>query len=126
APHDSLRELVEALSAVLSGEPSRARARWNCEPEQYDFELSAEGARARLRVTRHTGRGRGAREVFAHEAEPLRLVLPFWRELRELRRRTGEDDFEKNWRRAFPETELRELTRLVRTRRRERRQEDRG
>ena len=126
APYDSLRELIEALSALLAGGDARRVARWNCEPEEYDFELSAAGDRARLVVTRHTGptrRADDARPVFAHAAERLQLVLPFWRELRELRRRTTEDDFEKNWRRPFPERELRELTRLVRERRRARRRD---
>ena len=124
APYDSLRELIEALSALLAGGDVRRVARWNCEPEEYDFELSATGDRAELAVTRHATRARradDAQTVFTHAAERLRLVLPFWRELRELRRRRAEDDFEKNWRRPFPERELRELTRLVRQRRRARR-----
>ncbi|HYO63982.1 MAG TPA: hypothetical protein VER08_10160 [Pyrinomonadaceae bacterium] len=127
APYDSLRELVEALSALLAeGGRVRRVARWNCEPEEYDFELSAEGASASLTVTRHPAHARraeDARAVFAYDAPRLALVLPFWRELRELRRRRAEDVFEKNWRRDFPDAELRELTRLVRARRREEKKE---
>jgi len=125
APYDSLRELIEALSALLSdGDAPRAVARWNCEPEEYDFELAAAGEGASLTVTRHPRHARRpeeARQVFAHAAPRLALVLPFWRELRELRRRGAEDVFEQNWRRRFPESELRELTRLVRARKRQER-----
>lgn len=126
APYDSLRELIDALSALLSDDGAARRvARWNCEPEEYDFELSAEGGRASLTVVRHPTHARRAedsRPVFSHADGRLALVLPFWRELRELRRRSAEDAFEQNWRRPFPERELRELTRLVRARRREERE----
>jgi len=124
APYDSLRELIEALSALLVEGPPRAVARWNCEPEEYDFEFSSEGERAGLNVRHYPTRARragAARQVFSHRDERLRLVLPFWRELRELRRRTDEDDFERNWRRTFPASELSELTKLIRRRRREQR-----
>jgi hypothetical protein len=126
APYDSLRELIDALSALLTSDgATRAVARWNCEPEEYDFHLSADAGRASLTVIHHptsARRGDDARPVFTHADERLALVLPFWRELRQLRRRAAEDVFERNWRRPFPERELRELTRLVRARKRVARQ----
>lgn len=116
APYDSLRDLVEGLAALAS-ERRPCVVRWNCEPEEYDFDLKAtEGDRARLRVTRypdHRREPRASRTVFSLDAPLHQIVLSFWRELRGLLSRGVEDEFEKNWRRRFPERELQRLTETV-------------
>ncbi len=113
APYDSLRELIEALVALLGG-ASAARVRWNAEPDEYDFELKAEGEdKVSLRVVHqqdHRREPSRARNVFACRASRAEMCLPFWRELTEMRARSETDVFEQNWRRKFPVRELRRLT----------------
>ncbi len=126
-PHDSLLELIEALSALLeSGAAGEAAAvRWNCEPEEYDFRFTAHGARFRFTVTHHSDHRRTAgasRQVFSWTGSELDLCVPFWRELRDLRRRIATDVYDQNWRRPFPHQQMRRLTELVRGRKREVRQ----
>lgn len=113
APYDSLRELIEALVALLGGAPAAA-VRWNAEPEEYDFELKAEGGdEVSLRVVHYEGHRREPSRVstvFACRAPRVEMCLPFWRELSEMSARSETDVFEQNWRRSFP---LRELGRLT-------------
>ena len=112
-PYDSLRELIEALVALLGG-AREAGVRWNAEPDEYDFELKAEGKdEVSLRVVHYEGHRRepsGVRTVFACRAPRAEICLPFWRELSEMRERSETDVFEQNWRRKFPSSGLRRLT----------------
>ncbi|MBA3243517.1 MAG: hypothetical protein H0T60_20020 [Acidobacteria bacterium] len=113
APYDSLRELIEGLTALLEGAGSVV-VRWNAEPEEYDFELKAEGDDTlSLRVVRYEGHRRapaGKRTDFNWRGPRVEACLPFWHELRSMRARSETDVFEQNWRRAFPLRELRGLT----------------
>lgn len=117
-PYDSLRDLAAALAALLSG-AGGALVKWNAEPEEYDFRFEARGEAVEFEVVRYAGHGRrGGRTVFALACTRLELCQPFWRELRELRRRSDRDEFEQNWRHPFPEEELRRLTKALRDYRR--------
>ncbi len=116
APYDSLRDLIQALSALLGGEKNLT-VKWNREPEEYDFEWLQNQAGAELTVVRFPDHRRlkSKREVvFSHTATPLDLCLPFWTALRELHRDIEVDEFDKNWRREFPEAEMQAFTKLVR------------
>jgi hypothetical protein len=117
-PYDSLRELIEALVSLLGGAQA-ATVRWNAEPDEYDFELKAEGQdRVSLRVVHHQDHRRApsrARTVFACRAPRAEMCLPFWRELSEMSGRSETDVFEQNWRRKFPLRELRRLTDAFKT-----------
>ncbi|HVF49963.1 MAG TPA: hypothetical protein VNA19_07745 [Pyrinomonadaceae bacterium] len=128
APYDSLRDLIAGLSALVAHEGRAAHVRWNCEPEEYDFHLATEGAQVEFTVTRyadHRRRRSDSRTVFAARLPTLDLCLAFWRELRELGRRSEVDVFRENWRREFPQTEMQELTRLLRAHKREARTQER-
>lgn len=118
APGDPLRELIVGLRGLLDEGRSFA-VRWNCEPEEYDFELAAAcGDDVEFTATRYPNHRRRASErrtAFAHRAPKAEICLAFWTELRELRRRSVEDVFEANWRREFPQREMQELTRAVRS-----------
>lgn len=130
-PHDSLRDLIAALIALIDGTDERV-VRWNCEPEQYDFHLTNDNdgdaqqsnAQINLRVVRFPD-GRRANEtreeVFAVRDDRLSICQEFWRELRTLKRRSDTDVFRQNWRREFPDAELSELTKKLRALKRERR-----
>lgn len=114
APYDSLRELIEGLSALLEGRPSVV-IRWNREPEEFDLVFEAEGDEVRLEIVRYPDHRRLSRKaVFSARLSKLDLCRAFWRELRQLRMRKETDVFEQNWRRAFPEEELRRLTKALR------------
>ena len=117
-PYDSLRELIGALVALLEGREG-ARVRWNCEPDEFDFEFVAKGEEATVSVAHYPDHRRLTREVvFTTRQTKSDLYRAFWRELRQLRRRTATDEFEQNWRRAFPEDELGRFTKTFRAHRR--------
>jgi hypothetical protein len=128
APYDSLRDLIEGLSAMLTGSDSMT-VRWNCEPEEFDFRMTARGGGSAgvefeaIRYADHRRRQKDSRTVFALRGSKMDVCLPFWRALRDLQRRVSTDVFESNWKRAFPHRELQQLTRLIRTLKREARSE---
>lgn len=115
-PYDSLRDLVEALSAVLAGDDD-VIVKWNGEPEEFDFKLAARGDSVRLDVIRYPDHRRlpeTSDVIFSFRGSKLNMCRPFWRELRGLHRRTAQDEFDRQWRRAFPEREMQELTKSIR------------
>ena len=125
-PYDSLRDLIESLSALLSGSQQDVTVKWNCEPEEFDFRMKAEDDRVELLVVRYPNhrRSRGSgRVVFSYRGSKWDVCLPFWKELRDLRIRASTDVFESNWRRKFPQHELQQFTTLIRSLRREARKE---
>jgi hypothetical protein len=116
APYDSLRDLMTALSAALAGDAD-AVVRWNGEPEEFDFRLSARNDRLRLDIIRYPDHRRAAESseaVFSFDGRKLEVCHPLWKELRDLRRRTARDEFDRQWRSAFPESEMQELTKSIR------------
>lgn len=118
APYDSLRDLIESLSALLTGSEGMT-VRWNCEPEEFDFRMTARGAGEGvefevIRYANHRRKQADRRIVFALQGSKLEICLPFWRTLRDLQRRVSTDVFESNWKREFPQRELQQLTRLIR------------
>ena len=116
APYDSLRDLILSLSAALAGDTD-AVVRWNGEPEEFDFRLAARNDRLRLDIIRYPDHRRSADSsaaVFSFDGPKLEACRPFWKELRDLRRRTARDEFDRQWRSAFPESEMQELTKRIR------------
>ncbi|HEX8138729.1 MAG TPA: hypothetical protein VF544_14275 [Pyrinomonadaceae bacterium] len=125
APDDSLRALIEALRAVLRESADTITVKWNCEPDELDFEFKSEADsadnRASLRVLHfpdHRRRKGTGRTLFSLVGPKLELCLPFWRALRSLHRDILTDEFERNWRRPFPEIEMQQLNEAVRAYRR--------
>jgi hypothetical protein len=121
-PYDSLRDLIKALCQALSGD-SDSIIKWNSAPEEYDFKLAARDDSVRLEVIRYPDHRRLAKSssiVFSFRGSKLAACQPFWKELRDLHRRTAQDEFGRQWRREFPEAEMQELTRRIRSLKRER------
>jgi hypothetical protein len=115
APYDSLSDLIEALLAVLDSE-CHATVKWNGEPEEYDFRLTASGDRVSLDVIYYPGHRRSdvmGGVVFSYHGQIRDVCLPFWEELRDLRGRAARDEFGRQWRREFPVRELDELTERI-------------
>lgn len=122
APYDSVRALIEGLTALVAGGDERFIVKWNAEPEEYDFEFEPSGAEVGLRVVRYAGHRRAAGSraiVFSHRGPRAEICLPFWREFKRLRDRRETDVYELNWRRAFPERELQEFTRALKAHRKD-------
>ena len=60
-----------------------------------------------------------ASRVFSFRGSKLDGCLPLWKELRDLHRRSVQDEFDRQWRREFPEAEMQELTKRIRSLKRE-------
>jgi hypothetical protein len=116
-PYDSLPALIEALSAMLDESARHVTVKWNCEPDELDFEFGSEADRASLKVLHFPDHRRTkgtCRTLFSLAGPKLELCLPFWRALRSLHRDIQTDEFDRNWRRPFPETLMQQLTEAVR------------
>jgi len=116
-PYDSLRDLIVALGELLEGYAQQQIVKWNCEPDELDFVLAAEGDVARFNVVHYLNHRRSRRtsqEVFAVRGTKLEVCGAFWKALREMHRDIEVDDFAGNWRREFPEAEMQQLTKAFR------------
>jgi hypothetical protein len=111
-PGDSLRELIAALTRLARGEAHAAVVRWNCEPDELDFRFESDGGLLKLAVVHHLKYGSdepSGQTVFEAEGPGADILRAFRAALEELRADAEVDVFESNWRRKFPERELREL-----------------
>jgi hypothetical protein len=117
APDDSLRALMEALLALLDAGAQRITVKWNCEPDELDFEIRTKDERVEFKVLHFPDHRRLAgtsHVVFSLAVSKLEFCLAFWRALRALHRDIETDEFDKNWRRPFPHSEMRQLTEAFR------------
>jgi hypothetical protein len=115
-PYDSLRDLIAALCDALTSDCERI-VKWNSEPEEFDFKLTARGDFIQLDIIRYPDHRRLAEAssvAFSFRGSKLETCWPFWKELRDLHRRTARDEFDRQWRSEFPERELQELTKRIR------------
>lgn len=120
-PYNSLRDLIEALTSVMDGDCALT-VKWNSEPDEYDFKFDARGRDARLAVIHYPDHRRTIDDesvVFSFNGSKLELCRSFWKELEDLRSRTEQDEFDRQWRREFPEREMQELTKRIRALNRE-------
>lgn len=115
APYDSLRDLIAALSDVIDGD-SAPTVNWNSEPDEYDFRFRARGDLVLLEVIHypnHRKLDETATTVFSFQGPKADACRTFWEELCDLQSRAGRDEFDRQWRRAFPEREMQELTKRM-------------
>ena len=120
-PYDSLRDLIAALASVLDGD-CEPTIRWNSEPDEYDFRFSSRGDHLLLEVIHypdHRKLPETAAAVFSFDGPKRDACRAFLEELRDLQSRTARDEFDRQWRRTFPERELEELTKRMGTLERE-------
>lgn len=120
-PYDSLRDLIAALAAVLDGD-CELTVRWNAEPDEYDFRLSSRGEHLLLEVIHypdHRKLPETAATAFSFRGSKADAGRAFWEELRDLESRTARDEFDRQWRREFPEKELEVLTERIKSPKRE-------
>ncbi|MEO6392973.1 MAG: hypothetical protein ABIP75_14080 [Pyrinomonadaceae bacterium] len=108
-PYESLEELMRALTAVMSNAET-ALVRWNEDPEEFDFVLSAASDECKLEVIRYTSHlRRDGAPVFTAQGTREQICLPFWETLNAMKQDLVVDEFARNWRRAFPFREFAEL-----------------
>ena len=115
-PYDSLRDLIEALSCVMNGDCA-VTVKWNSEPDEYDFSFDARGRNVRLDVIHYPDHRRTIDEssvLFSFNGSKLDLCKSFLKELEDLRSRTEQDEFDRQWRREFPEAAMQELRKRLR------------
>lgn len=111
-PNDSLRELISVLTRLARGEAAAATVRWNCEPDELDFRFESDAGRLTFTVVHHTTYMRDeppGQTVFAAEGARAEILGAFRAALEELHADAEVDVFESNWRRRFPEEQLREF-----------------
>jgi hypothetical protein len=114
-PYNSLRDLILAISSFLGGEDN-VTVKWNREPEEYDFELRRNGNDAEFNIIRYPNHRRQMKKrelVFSHKGTVVNICGSFWTALGELYKDKEVDEFDKNWRREFPEEEMGELTKQL-------------
>ena len=115
-PRDSLVELISALTRLARGETSAAVVRWNCEPDELDFRFESDGDGLSLAVVHYTTHRRdepSSQTVFEAAGARAEIFGAFRAALEELRADAEVDVFESNWRRKFPERQLREFAGAV-------------
>jgi hypothetical protein len=116
-PYNSLKDLIESLDTLII-DKRECRIKWNCEPEEFDFQIKLEGEIVKLDVIRfqdHNRLDHTSQIAFSIYSSALDLCVSFWKALRDLRRRIIRDEFDKNWRRPFPHQELNQLTKAIRS-----------
>jgi len=119
-PYDSLRELIESLTTLVDGNGVGKKSqtvKWSCEPDELDFKITVRGDAVFLKVIHYTDHRRSlkdSRTVFSLKSSRLEFCQAFWRALRALHRDIETDEFDRNWRRPFPHTQMQQLTESVR------------
>lgn len=114
-PYDSLTDWMKTLSALIEDEGAFT-VKWNAEPEEFDFNATRKDERVSLNVVRYQDHRRldeGKGIVFTFEGDLKDFCLAFWKTLENLRRDIETDEFDKNWRREFPQQEFDRLGALV-------------
>ena len=113
-PRDSLLDLISALTRLARGETASATVRWNCEPDELDFCFESDGDRLSFAVIHYATHKRersSGQTVFEAEGTRAEVLGAFRAALEELRADAEVDVYESNWRRKFPERQLREFVR---------------
>lgn len=108
APYDSLGDLINALVELLNHDTEQT-VKWSHEPDELDFNFSANGDEAKLEVNwyRDASRtGMTGERVFIYAGTRLDVCYPFWQALRDLQADIEVDEFARNWRREFPAHEM--------------------
>lgn len=116
-PYNSLSDWMNALSSLIESE-SAFTVKWNAEPEEFDFNVERKGNEILLSIVRYQDHRRldeGKEIVFAFQSSVKDFCLPFWETLEQMRGDIETDEFDKNWRREFPEKEFEVLANRIKT-----------
>jgi hypothetical protein len=111
-PNDFLDGLINSLLSFLSYK-GKFVATANEEPKENEFLFDNTGDHPIFRIIQYEDARRKENsgiELFKYEAEPLSIVLAFWRALRRLERQDKDGIFQNQWRRNFPTSAMQRLS----------------
>lgn len=115
-PYDPLSDLIRALSNLLQSD-TELTVKWAYNPDEIDFNFKTRGDEAELEVKWYKNHlrieGTGESEFFWRGSK-LDLCYPFWNAINGIQRDMEVDEFTRNWRREFPEAEMKQLTEDIR------------
>jgi hypothetical protein len=113
-PFDSISELAATLNQLLSGD-LHAVVRWNEEPAQYEMSFIVDDAQIRVEVSQvKSVLGGIEREfLFGFSEEYTKVLVAFWRALRELQGRYEPAEYQRRWHQPFPTREMEVLTERI-------------
>ena len=125
APHErALPELLQILSDLLDkNSPTEEYVlHWNRNPEEFDFKFGKNDENVTLEIYQYPGETRETTEreiVFAHEGKVADVCAAFAETFNQLYEDRDTDEFEFNWRQAFPYQEYEEFKKKCQTDKRE-------
>jgi hypothetical protein len=108
APHErALSELLRILTDLLDANSTRNEyvLHWNRNPEEFDFRFDRRGENVLLEIYQYPSETRARSEsekVFAHEGKIRDVCAAFYETFAQLYADRNTDEFEFNWRQAFP------------------------
>jgi len=119
APHErALSELLWILTDLLdkNSEQKEYVLHWNRNPEEFDFGFLSESGIVRLEIYQFPNEVRAAGEreiVFAHTGKVLEVCKAFYETFMQLYNDRETDEFEQNWRQAFPFEEFEKFKKKI-------------
>ncbi len=119
APHEkALSELLQILSNLLDENSVQNEyvLHWNRNPEEFDFHFLRESEIVRLKIYQYPSETRQTTEremVFAHTGKTKDICAAFYATFAQLYKDKDTDEFEFNWRQAFPLKEFDRFSRLA-------------
>ncbi len=123
APHAAaLPELLRILTELLNDGQIQESflLQWNRNPEEFDFEFRCKNdEKMRLEIFQYPTERRHLRErekVFEFEGKAREICEAFYETFARLRADKDTDEFEFNWRAAFPEKEFAEFEKKLKER----------
>jgi hypothetical protein len=111
APYaQALPELMQILTGLA--DPSTAEneytLKWNRDPEEFDFHFLRNGEKLTLEIYQYPGDDRRVADreiVFSHAGTVGVILAAFAKTFEQLHRDRDTDEFDFNWRQAFPQKE---------------------
>jgi len=107
-PHErALPELLRILTDLLDDTSTKGEyvLLWNRNPEEFDFRFLRQDKSVRLEIYQYPGETRERTEserVFSHEGKVSDVCQAFYATFAQLYADKDTDEFEFNWRQAFP------------------------
>ncbi len=108
APHEqALPELLQILTELLDKNSTEKEyiLHWNRNPEEFDFRFVRQNENVTLEIYQYPSKTRTSAEselVFSHDGEIRDVCLAFYETFAQLYADKDTDEFEFNWRQAFP------------------------
>ena len=115
APHAAaLPELMQILTSLMEVKSGKDEflLKWNRDPEEFDFRFVCDGGGLLIEIYQYPTDERDSEErelVFAHQGTVREVCEAFAATFEQLYADRDIDEFEFNWRQAFPDREFEEF-----------------